>query len=294
MPGTSRSRELKLQTIHELDRITDAHVQWMKGYHRALLCGSLPEPEVTAPDAHHSCPFGVWYRELDPEIHAPWQSQLRHIESAHRQMHESAAELVRKVPAGPLVADAYDRFADHAYRFKTGMRALQMKLIRDVCLIDHLTGVWNRSSLQQRVAEECERIQRYGGSCCLCMMDIDHFKIVNDRHGHAVGDRVLQTVAATAQQRLRRFDTIFRYGGEEFLICLPRTTIDEAVASVERIRADIAAATVVVDGLPDIRITASFGVAELRPDAGIEACIEIADQALFMAKATGRNRTCSL
>lgn len=293
MPGASRSRELKLRTIQDLDRIADSHIQWLHGYHRALLCGVSPDPTVTAPDAHHSCPFGVWYRQLDLADYQPFTPHLQRVEAWHRQMHESAAALAQNRSDTAIVADAYDRFADHAYRFKTGVRALQMKLIKDVCLIDHLTGVWNRSSLAQRLSEECDRMQRYGGNSCLCMMDIDHFKLVNDRHGHAVGDRVLQLVAATAQRRLRRFDSIFRYGGEEFLICLPRASVAEAEASMERVRADIAAASIVLDDGQEIRVTASFGVSELRLATGCEDAIEAADQALFMAKATGRNRVCS-
>ncbi len=209
-------------------------------------------------------------------------------------MHASAAELAQNAPGNPIVPETYDRFSDHAYRFKTGVRALQMKLIKDVCLVDHLTGVWNRSSLVHRLSEECDRMLRYGGTCCLCMIDLDHFKIVNDRHGHAAGDRVLQHVAATAQQRLRRFDSIFRYGGEEFLVCLPKTELAEAIASMERVRHDLAQAVVVIDGEQEICVTASFGVAELRATQSIEACIEAADHALFVAKATGRNRVCSL
>lgn len=293
MPGMSSSRERKLQTIQELDRIADAHLQWMTGYHRALLCGASPAPEVVAPDAHHSCPFGIWYRQLDLIEYQPWTSHLQRIDSLHRQMHESAAVLAESRSAAAIVAEAYDRFADHAYRFKTGVRALQMKLIKDICLIDHLTGVWNRSSLAQRLSEECDRMHRYGGSCCLSMMDIDHFKTVNDRHGHAVGDRVLQLVAATAQRRLRRFDSIFRYGGEEFLVCLPRASVAEAEASMERIRADIAGAALRLGDGQEIRVTASFGVSELRLATGVEECIDAADQALFMAKASGRNRVCS-
>ncbi|MBW7901939.1 MAG: diguanylate cyclase [Rhodocyclaceae bacterium] len=288
MPGTARSRELKLRTIRDLDRIADVHLRWMRGYHRVLLCG-----DATAPDVHCACSFGLWYGQIDPTEHEPWRDHLRHIEALHRQMHESAVRLARVSSQAPVAIADYERFAEHAYRFETAMRALQMKLMDDVCLIDHLTGVWNRSSLAQRLSDECERVLRHGGSCCLCMMDIDHFKVVNDRHGHVVGDRVLQTVAGIVQQRLRRSDSIFRYGGEEFLICLPRTSVDEALASMERIRVDIAAATVVEEGVP-IRVTASFGIAELRPEAGIESGIESADQALFMAKTGGRNRSCRL
>lgn len=292
MPGMSSSRERKLQTIQELDRIADAHLQWMTGYHRALLCGVSPAPEVMAPDAHRACAFGVWYRQLDLAEYQPWTSHLQHVESLHRQMHESAVELARNARGAAIAAETYDCFADRAYRFKTGVRALQMKLIKDICLIDHLTGVWNRSSLGLRLSEEYDRMQRYGGTGCLCMMDIDHFKVVNDRYGHAVGDRVLQLVAATAQQRLRRFDTIFRYGGEEFLVCLPRTSVDEAASSMERIRADIAGAALRLDNGHEIRVTASFGVAELRLAQGVEESIEAADRALFIAKSGGRNRTC--
>lgn len=290
MPGISKSRETKLKTIQDLDRISDAHLQWMSGYHRVLICGAPADPEVAAPDAHRTCAFGTWYGSLDLAEYQSWSAHLKQIDAMHRQMHETAARLLHGRAKIPLFAEEYDRFAEHVYRFKTGIRALQMKLIKDVCLVDHLTGVWNRSSLTQRVSEEHDRVLRHGGSCCLSMMDLDHFKAINDRHGHAVGDEVLQEVTKIARQRLRRYDSVFRYGGEEFLFCLPRTSPFEAVASMERIRADIAEARLAAGSGLDIRITASFGVAELSVSRPIEESIEAADHALFQAKAGGRNR----
>lgn len=297
MSDNASSREIKLKTIQELDQIMNAHLQWMNGYHRVLICGEPPSPGVVAANAHRLCAFGTWYKNLDMAEYEPWSAHLKQIDSTHRQMHDTAADLVRgqaRSATGPAIAAGdYDRFADHAYRFKTGIRALQMKLIKDVCLVDHLTGVWNRSSLIQRISEEYERMLRHGDMCCLCMMDLDHFKAINDQYGHAVGDQVLQAVTGVARQRLRRYDAIFRYGGEEFLFCLPKTSMAEAVESMERIRADIAATPIRLDSSSDICITASFGVAELSPLASIAESIEAADQALFQAKATGRNRTCS-
>ncbi|MCP5267651.1 MAG: diguanylate cyclase [Zoogloeaceae bacterium] len=284
--------EIKLQTIKDLELIADAHLRWIHGYNRTLVCGDPPSPEIMAADAHHTCEFGRWYQSLDPASVKPLAGQLKYLGDTHRAMHESAAAIAGEAASGRIDAKRYDGFSDHAYRFKTGIRALQMKLIREVCLIDHLTGVWNRSSLIQRISEEHERMLRHGGSCCLAMMDIDHFKTVNDRFGHAVGDQVLQAATRTVRQRLRRYDAVFRYGGEEFLICLPRASMTEAVTLVERIRTDIAAEVVRTEDGTAIVITASFGVAELSPTLPIQNCIEAADQALLRAKAAGRNQTC--
>lgn len=268
-------------------------MQWMNHCHRTLICGIVPDPEMTAPGAHHSCLFGTWYRNLDTIEHQPWLSHLKQIDRIHRNMHETVAKLVHGRPDAAVLAEDYDRFADHAYRFRTGIRSLQMKLIRDVCLVDHLTGVWNRSSLIQRLSEEYDRVIRHGYPCCLCMMDLDYFKTINDRYGHAVGDQVLQVVAGIARQRLRRYDSIFRYGGEEFLFCLPKASIADAVASMERVLADISGTPIPLDSGDAIHITASFGVAELSLLVSIEESIEAADQALFRAKTSGRNKVCS-
>lgn len=278
--------------IRELDEVIAGHLRWMNQFNRVLVCGTDSEPGMTAVDAHCSCTFGKWYYADDQGLSGLWPAQLKQAASLHKQMHDLARHLLTRPATQRVAADDYDRFTATAYRFKATVRGLQFKLIRDVCLVDHLTGAWNRSSLMQRLAEEYDRMVRHGDPCCLCMMDLDFFKAINDRHGHVTGDLVLQNLVRIASQRLRRYDSLTRFGGEEFLFCLPRTTVHEAAAVMNRVRLDIAENTIVLNDGQGIQLTASFGVAEMSDALPIEETLEAADRALLRAKASGRNLVC--
>ncbi|HEX8988079.1 MAG TPA: diguanylate cyclase [Rhodocyclaceae bacterium] len=284
-----KARSAQLDAIRVMDQAINAHTVWLGKFHRALVCMVEQEPANLAEDAHRRCVFGRWYYGIDAGEWERWSRELKTIGKLHRQMHDIA----RRVASGhaPVAAQEYDEFVATAIRFKNSLRALQFKIVNDVCLVDHLTGAWNRSALLQRVTEEYERRQREGGSSCLCMMDLDHFKAVNDQHGHAAGDEVLRAVVEIARRRLRNYDSIFRYGGEEFLICLPNIAMDEAATAMERVRQDVESSDIPVAGRT-LRVTASFGVAQLCPELSIEESIEMADHALFCAKANGRNNVC--
>lgn len=151
---------------------------------------------------------------------------------------------------------------------------------------DSLTGTLVRRVLIDTASQELARCHRHGRSMALLMMDIDHFKAINDTHGHQVGDRVLVDFVIRIQPLLRSPDQLGRYGGEEFLLLLPETTQEEAIAVAERIRAAVASPTADLPG-----ITVSIGVAANRPDeARIDLLLGRADRALYKAKAEGRNR----
>jgi diguanylate cyclase (GGDEF)-like protein len=126
------------------------------------------------------------------------------------------------------------------------------------------------------------------------MMDIDHFKNINDTYGHAMGDRVLGTLVRQLKTELRPYDMLFRYGGEEFLICMPSTDLKNASDTIDRLRQSLAAVTFEGCGeggeAPSFHVTVSFGLTLLAPDVSVETSIERADKALYAAKATGRNR----
>lgn len=124
------------------------------------------------------------------------------------------------------------------------------------------------------------------------MMDIDHFKRVNDQFGHKVGDEVLQAFTSIVSTELRRYDSLFRYGGEEFLMLLPNTTLDNAALLLNRIRETLAGTDIQVGNGQTIRLTASFGVAHLVCKETVEDALEHADHALLAAKAGGRNQVC--
>lgn len=284
----------KLNAIRELDDVINSHLRWVNLVNRSLICGThAAEDDVADGDrAYRSCAFDAWYYKLESKSDGLWSEPLKQIAVMHKRMHSAADGLLRSGEAAARVA-VYDTFCRTAYRFKTTVRSLQFKLIREVCLVDHLTGAWNRSSLFQKISEEHDRMLRHGDSCCLCMMDLDYFKAVNDRYGHPVGDHVLQAIIGVASKRLRRYDSLFRYGGEEFLFCLPKISAEKAVAAMERVRMDIALIPVRLDDGRDVSVTASFGVAEMLPDISIEKNIELADRALFLAKAAGRNCVCA-
>ena len=123
------------------------------------------------------------------------------------------------------------------------------------------------------------------------MIDLDHFKEINDRHGHAAGDVVLSLTAQCLQARVRPYDRVYRYGGEEFLVSMPQVTVDAAVDAAERLRAAVAAQQIhAAAGGAALQVTASFGVAALEAAAPVEASIDRADKALYQAKSAGRNR----
>lgn len=157
---------------------------------------------------------------------------------------------------------------------------------------DALTGLDNRRHLGERLHEMWEHSQRLHGPLALVMCDIDHFKRVNDEHGHQAGDAVLQQFAALLKAEAREIDRVGRYGGEEFVLILPGTVLDAAVTFADRLRAAVEAHTFTFGDGETLHRTMSCGVAAW-PHPRIddqEALIRAADEALYVAKETGRNR----
>ena len=155
---------------------------------------------------------------------------------------------------------------------------------------DGLTGIFNYRHFHETLKREVGRAGRYGETFCLLMMDLDHFKLVNDTIGHQAGDEVLRSVAGVLRDCSRESDFLARYGGEEFTMILPRTLLDEAETLAERIRAAVEALT--VDGA-ELHVTMSIGVAAF-PESALDSdgVLGAADAALLRAKTRGRNRVC--
>ncbi len=155
---------------------------------------------------------------------------------------------------------------------------------------DPLTGLANRRHFFEVAEAELARSRRYEAPLSLLMLDIDHFKEVNDAHGHRAGDRVLQQLARSCLEVLRTVDVVGRVGGEEFAILLPETDVDGAVEVAERLRAAIAAVGIPrEEGVP-LRVTVSIGVSTLAGNANLDTLMSQADDALYDAKHRGRNR----
>jgi len=159
--------------------------------------------------------------------------------------------------------------------------------------IDALTGVYNRGHFLEMGRREMERAARAARPLAVILLDIDHFKEVNDTYGHDAGDTALKAVAATCAGALRSRDLLGRWGGEEFAVVLPGTSPEEACLVAERMRQEIAARRVVLDRTVTVELTASFGVAgrqRTTRDTSLEDLFKAADAALYRAKNSGRNR----
>jgi len=164
---------------------------------------------------------------------------------------------------------------------------------KETISLDDLTGLFNRRTGMFHLRKEFARRERTGGNMALAMVDIDHFKSINDTHGHQAGDYVLRKVAATLQAGLRKYDVVFRYGGEEFLIVLPNSNEMQAVLPLERVSRQISRMVLTFRG-SSLSVSVSIGIATvLESDADETEAINRADQAMYKAKAEGRNKVCA-
>jgi diguanylate cyclase (GGDEF)-like protein len=179
----------------------------------------------------------------------------------------------------------------HAASVMKNLRSVEEA--RRQAVTDGLTGLFNHRECQKRLAEELERAQRYGRTFSVLLVDVDHFKSVNDACGHQVGDRVLKQVAQRTTQHLRQVDIAARYGGEEFMVILPETAGEAAMLVADRIRQAVMSEGVDTPSGDKLLLTVSVGVATFPEDADTrEGLIASADHALYVAKEMGRNQVC--
>lgn len=276
--------------IAQLDQALLGHEQWYRDLMRTLIVRLPPDPADLAADAHQHCRLGQWcHGDLGGLSEHPALAALR---DAHEEIHRDATHLLQHAASGlPISAGLLDDFNSALERMRQQVQALHTELGETTQNRDALTGARTRATLLADLREQQALVRRGVQKCALAMIDLDHFKKINDRHGHAAGDALLSTTVQCLQGLLRPYDRIYRYGGEEFLLCLPNTSVDAAVGMAGRLRAAVSAQQIQHAGAgTTLRVTASFGIAEMDAMAPVEESIDRADKAMYRAKKAGRDR----
>jgi len=229
-------------------------------------------------------------------------SVARYVDTiANADSLESLAGVVRQMveesrTVHGLVSDTQQRLNEgrqRASELEAQVRTLETELRRlaEEVSTDVLTAVANRRGLMQAFDVETARLERQGGELAVGLLDIDNFKKLNDTLGHSVGDMALKTLAGHVQKQLRAVDVVARFGGEEFVVLLPGVPVDEAQVTLTRLQRTLSASLFMHDGR-EVFVTFSAGVTKFRPGEALESALERADEALYEAKRTGKNRTC--
>lgn len=288
-PG-ARSSEESREILDAIDIAMEEHANWLRKWHRAVVCGLPPVRDVVSKHAEYLGKFGSWF-DLNSERSLLAQPVFRDLWSAHVEMHDLGRLLALKAVDGELVrATEYDAFMEKVDRFGLVARRIRDAFQRAVFDLDPLTGVHNRRSMMIELERERERGLRTSSPVCIGLSDIDHFKKVNDTYGHGVGDVVLLTAAGRLIAHLRPYDSIYRYGGEEFLLLLPDADAETAVSIANRLRLALSEAPVKTGSGVSLDVTASFGLCMVDAADTLEESIEQADKALYRAKHEGRNK----
>lgn len=275
--------------ITQLKEALYNHQQWYGGLIRTIVCKLPGDKRDISPDAHAECRLGQWYYSKSPEklrLHPGFIA----MGEEHQRMHHLARLLLIDADAEkPIAAIEYDNFANALDRLRLEISALERELEDSLFNHDSLTGAITRFGILPTLREQQELVKRQAQLCCIAMVDLDNFKAINDLHGHLAGDRVLAESARYLIQHLRPYDKVFRYGGEEFLICMPYTEIESGFDRAKQLNEGLAALTIDIGGKEPIHVSASFGLVPLDPDAPVETSIDRADKAMYAAKSAGRN-----
>ncbi|MBI4763671.1 MAG: diguanylate cyclase [Deltaproteobacteria bacterium] len=276
--------------LSQLDQAIYNHNQWYESLLRTLVCHLSYDNRDVEKDSHRKCRFGQWYYDhtsADLKTHPGFMA----IETEHKRMHQLAANLLLTEAAGETISLLdYESFNHSVNILRLQLQTLKHEL--DDLLYNHdpLTRAYSRIGMLTKLRESQELVKRQVETCCIAMMDLDHFKKTNDLYGHLAGDQVLAAVAGFVMAHIRPYDKLFRYGGEEFLISMPQADSKSGFDLIERLRQGIAESKISYEG-KELRVTVSFGLTRLDPDVSVEQTIERADRALYAAKSSGRNCT---
>jgi diguanylate cyclase len=279
-------------TLKQLDLAIYWHEKWSANLARTIIC-RLPEDHIDiGEDAHRRCQFGQWYYGNEIKELRKNQSFVA-VESVHAHMHQMARRLMLAIRQGATdTSMEYDEFRNALDHLNLEINTLKHEIEDSLHNRDALTGAENRISMLTSLRELRQLVKRGVQECAVVMMDVDHFKQINDNHGHLIGDRILVALVKSLKAHLRPYDHVYRYGGEEFIISLQNTDLQSGKSIAERMRTGIG--TLAIPNLEQnvFSLTVSLGIAMLDPEVDVEESIRRADTALYAAKDSGRDCVC--
>jgi diguanylate cyclase (GGDEF)-like protein len=251
---------------------------------------SIEENKAFNSISHENCDFGIWLKEKGKE-YINEVNVMKDLEHLHKDFHNliEIAESYKKNKKFKNLYFIISNIQNIVIWIGNEFLHLNTKFIKLKMSIDPLTGTFNRRILEAIMQKLLEISQITYAPITLAMADLDYFKKINDTFGHLTGDEALKHFVKIIKRNLRRSDYVFRIGGEEFLILLPNTELKDAVEIIERIRKDLEETPLHYDG-KEIKLTASFGLAEVDKNKYINEIIKEADKKLYKAKELGRNK----
>lgn len=265
------------------------HQQWYGALIRTIVCKLPGDKHDTSTAAHEECRFGQWYYGSAPRKMHNHPGFIAMGEE-HKRLHHTARLLLASAEAGsPVTTLDFDNFANALERLRLEISALERELEDSLFNRDALTGAITRFGILPTLREQQELAKRHAQLCYIAMMDLDNFKAINDLHGHPAGDKVLAETVHYLIRHLRPYDKVFRYGGEEFLLCMPYTELSPGFERVNELSQGLAALNIDIGKKEPVKVSASFGLAVLDANIPVEASIDRADKALYAAKAAGKN-----
>lgn len=292
-PAASAAQQFPAEVqdfVELLDAGIEAHLAWTR---RVLRCAVLHEPpgeDVLADDAHGRCRLGGWLLRERARFDALDTEGMARLDDSHRRMHDAVRRLCSAVLAGrPGEAADLDAFEQTQRRVVAELGRFKTLVLARSARLDSLTGLPLRYGMETEFARLCAQAARHGETVVLVLIDIDHFKRVNDHHGHAVGDRALVHVAQLLRHALRAGEPLFRFGGEEFLALLMAADRPGAEDAAERLLQRLRETPLrLADGTP-LTLRASLGLAQVGENEALASASLRADRALYAAKHGGRD-----
>lgn len=277
--------------ITELDAAIEAHMDWT---HRILRCAVLrtsPGEDVLAPAAHCLCRFGRWFSANLAQFEKLDKANAHHLHLVHQSMHDATRAICSDLLAGLPGQDQ-----DLALFEKTQSELIQLlagfktRFVADLLQHDALTGLPLRHGIEAQFLDIQKHCRRTHNLLYLVMIDVDHFKGVNDRYGHPVGDLALRHLADTLKHNLRPSEPLYRFGGEEFLLLLQCRTPEAAAAAARRLLYAVRHTPLALPSGEPLPLTVTLGLAQVADDEPLSSAVERADRALYAGKNAGRDR----
>ncbi len=272
-------------TVRSLNQSTDAHFRWLVKILRFIDSRNVDLPEISSDEAHLHCEFGHWLntRLLEEREDTNF---LLDINKKHIHVHQACRNLISAIEQQRQTNDVFNLFEESLLAFTEALTHYKVHLLQLRTSYDALTGLPLRRILDESFASMNKELGADG--LYLLLLDIDHFKKVNDNYGHLNGDIVLRSLALNISNNIRRSESMYRYGGEEFIVVLHASNDQDAVAIAERLRRDIARLETIA-GEHLIRVTFTGGLTRIHEGESLREVLERADIALYTGKKSGRN-----